>query len=65
MWRFIISIADIPADRDVRLAIIESGEIRALAFPCRHRGGAWIEARTGRLIEVYPSHCEEWLPHSQ
>jgi hypothetical protein len=28
----------------------------ALAFPCRFVDGCWIEVRTGRIIDVHPTH---------
>lgn len=35
-------------------------EVHALVFPCRRRGSDWIDAKTERLIEVHPSHWQEW-----
>lgn len=57
MWNAVTQ--DIPEDRDLRLAVIE-GEVHALAFPCRRKGDAWIEAATGRRIEVHPTHYQDW-----
>jgi hypothetical protein len=60
MWHYILETA--PKDRDVILAVLEKDEFHALEFPCR-RGddGCWVDARTGRSIDVRPTHWREWL----
>ena len=61
MWHHVNSAADIPTDRDLRLAVIEgNGSVHALVFPCRRVDDAWVDARLGRRVEVYPTHWEEW-----
>jgi hypothetical protein len=65
MWYFVRSPSDIPADRDVRLAVIEAGVVHALVFPCRLAGNSWIDARTGRPVEVYPTHWQDWAADSK
>jgi hypothetical protein len=31
-----------------------------LEFPCRWADGCWINAKTGRLVDVHPTHWREW-----
>jgi len=61
MWQAIRSISDVPGDRDLRLAVINGEEAHALVFPCRRHGFGWLDAKTGRLIEVHPGHWQEWI----
>jgi hypothetical protein len=49
-----------PFERDVELAVIENNEAHALAFPCRSVHGAWVDAKTKKLIAVFPTHWREW-----
>ena len=61
MWHPIGQFTDVPADRDVRLAIIDGGgEVHALAFPCRRNGLEWVHAKTGRRVEAHPTHWQDW-----
>lgn len=60
MWHPIISITEVPADRDLRLAVLEGGTVHALVFACRREGEKWVDAKTGRQVEVYPSHWDDW-----
>jgi hypothetical protein len=41
-------IATAPLDRDLRLSVIERGEVYELAFPCRREEDGWVDARTGQ-----------------
>jgi hypothetical protein len=61
MWEPIVQLTDVPADRDLRLAVIEGDGVHALVFPCRRKGEFWVHAATGRTVEVYPSHYQVWL----
>ena len=37
--------------------------VHALEFPCRcNDGGCWIDVRTGRLLDVRPTHWREHAP---
>jgi hypothetical protein len=47
-----LPIAHAPHDRDLQLSVIEGGEIYALVFPCRRKGGQWVDAATGKLVAV-------------
>ena len=60
-WHVIRFPADVPADRDVRLAVIKAGEVHSLVFPCRRIGQDYVDAKTKRLAEVYPTHWQEWV----
>src|SRR3954470_11831418 len=58
MWQPVDPISAIPTDRDLRLAVLKHEEVHALVFPCRRRGLAWVDPRTGRLVEVRPTHWQ-------
>ncbi len=60
MWRYIGSYETIPNDRDLMVAVIDGDELHIVEFPCRWREGCWIEANTGRMIEVRPTHWRQW-----
>jgi hypothetical protein len=49
-----------PFDRGVELAVIENDEPHVLAFPCGSVHGAWVDAKTKKLIAVFPTHWREW-----
>ena len=60
MWRLIGSFDAIPKDRDLMVAVIDHYGQHALEFPCRFADGCWIEVKTGRMIDVQPTHWREW-----
>jgi hypothetical protein len=61
MWHFMKSIEDVPENCDLRLAVIEAGGgVHPLVFPCRREGCLWVDAKTHRLVGVYPTHWQEW-----
>jgi hypothetical protein len=62
MWKPIRNMTDVPADRDVRLAVLEKNEVHSLAFPCRRSDHSWIDAKSHRLVEVFPTHWQDWSP---
>lgn len=53
-------ISTAPRDRDLHLCVIEDGEVYALVFPCRRKGGQWTHAATGKPVQVDPTHWREW-----
>ena len=53
-------IATAPFDRDLELAVIESGDAHALVFPCRRVVGGWIKASTRERLEIRPTHWRDW-----
>jgi hypothetical protein len=61
MWHFILSENAIPTDADLMLAVDDGDGLVVLEFPCRWVDGCWKAARTGRLIEVHPTHWREWF----
>ena len=60
MWHPIAHLIDVPADRELRLAVIEGDDVHALVFPCRRNGNVWVDIGTGRRVEVYPTHYQDW-----
>ncbi|MEF2071442.1 hypothetical protein [Consotaella aegiceratis] len=57
MWKEISSAL---FDRDLQLAVIEDDDPHPLVFPCRRTIEGWINAKTGRLVNVNPTHWREW-----
>jgi hypothetical protein len=43
------------------LAVEDNDDFAVLEFPCRWADGCWIVARTGRVVDVHPTHWREWL----
>ena len=60
MWHEIESLSEVPSGRDLRLAVINDGDVHTLVFPCRRAGEMWVNARNGRIVEVYPTHWQDW-----
>ena len=57
MWHFIISLEAIPKGRNVRLAVVDRDGFHELEFLCRcNEDGCWIDVKSGRLIDVRPTH---------
>jgi hypothetical protein len=66
MWNYVNSAAEVPTDRDLRLAVIDAnGTVHALVFPCRRVEDSWVDARLGRTVEVYPTHWQEWASEAK
>ena len=61
MWYRIDNFLEVPGDRDLRLAVIDTkGNVHALVFACRREGDKWKDAVAGRLLEVFPTHWQDW-----
>ena len=60
MWRAITNRSEVPSDCDLRLAVINREGVHALVFPCRKSDSGWVHARNRRLVEVYPTHWQQW-----
>jgi hypothetical protein len=62
MWHALTGkMSEVPQDRDLRLAVIDAtGEVHALVFPSRYRDCVWVDARTGRVLELMPTHWQDW-----
>lgn len=58
MWK---SIIEAPLEQDLELAVIDEEGVHALVFPCQRRPGAWVNAMTGEILEVHPTHWRAWL----
>jgi hypothetical protein len=60
MWHIILDA--IPKDREIVLAVLDGNGFHPLEFPCRYSDdGRWINAKTGRAVDVRPTHWREWL----
>lgn len=53
-------IATAPFERDIELAVVEAGDVHALIVRCRRTTQGWINAATGKPINVNPTHWREW-----
>ena len=60
MWKTVRSLTEIPKNRDLRLGVLDGGTVHALEFPCRLREQFWVNAKTDRQVEVFPTHWQEW-----
>jgi hypothetical protein len=52
--------ATAPFDHDLELAVIEGGEVHALVARCRRTQRGWLNAATGRQVDVDPTHWRPW-----
>jgi len=57
LWR---PVSSVPLGRDVEVAVLEGSDIHALIIRCRRVPDGWINAATGRQIDVNPTHWREW-----
>jgi hypothetical protein len=53
--------ASAPFDRSLEIAVNDGHATHALVFPCCRAADGWIDARTGRHIDVAPTHWREWM----
>jgi hypothetical protein len=53
-------VAIAPFDRDLELAVIDSSGAHALLVRCRRADHGWINAVTGKPIDVDPTHWRNW-----
>jgi len=60
MFHFINSFEPVPNDRDLIAAVMDHDGLHMLDFPCRFDGGIWTDAKTGRVIEIDPTHWRYW-----
>ncbi len=49
-----------PFHRDVELAVIDRGRTNAFVSPCRRTARGWVDANSGRALDLAPSHWREW-----
>jgi hypothetical protein len=61
MWQ---PISTAPYNRDLQLAVIDEDGEHTLVFPCRRTSNGWIKATNKQLIDVRPTHWQEWVDKS-
>ena len=51
-----------PFERDLELAVIDSGGTRFIAFPCRRlTDDGWLDVETNkRVYYIRPTHSRDW-----
>jgi hypothetical protein len=49
-----------PFDRDLEVAVVNYDGTHALAFACRRVVGGWVNAKTKKPVDVYPTHWRDW-----
>jgi hypothetical protein len=59
-FHFINSFEAVPNDRDLIAAVMDRDGLHTLDFPCRFDDGIWSDAKTGRMIEIDPTHWRYW-----
>ena len=57
MW---MDISTAPLDRRIGLAVVDGEGLHPLVVPCRRVAGGFIDAVTGRRLDVRPTHWREW-----
>jgi len=57
MWQ---PIVEAPFAEAVELAVIDEEGVHALVFPCQRAMTGWVNAATGDIIEVHPTHWRTW-----
>jgi hypothetical protein len=60
MWRMIVVEEEIPTSCDLMLAVINEDGVHTISFPCHREEAGRIDRRTGRLLEVRPTHWCVW-----
>jgi hypothetical protein len=53
-----ISLA--PPDSDLEICVIDHEGVHSLVFPCRKAGVEWVNAASGGIVEVHPTHWRSW-----
>jgi hypothetical protein len=54
-------VSSAPFERPLELAVFDGRATHALVFPCCRATDGWFETRTGRQVEVVPTHWREWM----
>ena len=60
MWQ---AVPVAPTDRDGEVAVIDKDGEHSIVFPCRRTGDGWIDAASGRHVDIRPTHWRLWAPH--
>jgi len=42
------------------VCVIDRDGVHSLVFPCRRAGIDWINATSGGVVEVHPTHWRTW-----
>ena len=53
-------ITTAPYNRDLEVAVVEGVDAHTLVVRCRRTAGGWINAATGKRIDVNPTHWRNW-----
>jgi hypothetical protein len=49
-----------PPDSDLEVCVIDKNDAHALLFPCRRNGFDWVDATTGKRLDIAPTHWRVW-----
>jgi len=49
-----------PFDCDLELAVVDNSGTHALLVRCRRAAHGWINAVTGKPVDVNPTHWRNW-----
>jgi hypothetical protein len=55
-----LPVKDNLPDAELEVCVREDGEMIPLAFPCRKIGPDWFHAKSGRRLEIHPTHWRLW-----
>lgn len=58
-------IASAPFDCDIELAVVEGADAHALVFRCRRGPYGWVNAASGKRIDIDPTHWREWQERAE
>lgn len=53
-------ISTAPLEQDLELAVLDASGVHALVARCRRSAHGWINAATGKQIDVSPTHWRAW-----
>ncbi len=60
VWQAIPADKVLLSDRNLHLAVIDARGVHSLIFPCRLLGQAWVSAKTGKVVDIHPTHWRAW-----
>lgn len=55
-----LPVSIVPSDTDLEVCVMDRQGIHALIFPCRKDGAAWVDAETGKPVDIQPTHWRTW-----
>lgn len=59
MWQ---EIDAAPFAEDIELAVIDDDGVHAIIFPCQRSDMGWVNAKSGNVVDVHPTHWRFWGP---